>query len=176
MKILCEQGSTILSPENITAGTTVLLALITGFYAYWTWKMVKIQKKEFEVSNRPYISVITMDSEVVGNKIKYIVTLKNSGKIPALLTSSEVVAFNEDNTINKSLGKNLKTILINPGEFIRKDIIEIDNYNLPRKLTFNFEINYKSPVKNNESYITKYIYKFDSIRNLDLSIESTESE
>ncbi len=176
MILLCDQSSTILSPENITAGTTVLLALITGFYAYWTWKMVKIQKKELEISNRPYISVMTMDSKVENNSIKYIVAIKNSGKIPALLTSSEVLAFNENETENKSLGKSLSTIVVNPGEFIRKDIIVIDNYTSPRKLTFHFEINYKSPVNKDDSYYTKYVYKFDSMSNFDLSIQSTELE
>lgn len=43
--ILFEQISIILSPDKITAGITILLALITGFYAYWTWRMVKIQVK-----------------------------------------------------------------------------------------------------------------------------------
>jgi hypothetical protein len=68
----------------------------------------------------------------------------------------------------------LKTIVINPGEYIRKDIVVIENYKEPRKLTFHFEVKYKSPVNKEVSYFTKYIYKFDSTKNFDLLIESTE--
>ncbi|MEA1886830.1 MAG: hypothetical protein U9N72_06450 [Bacteroidota bacterium] len=92
------------------------------------------------------------------------------------MTSSEVVAFNENNTENKSLGKSLATIVINPGEYIRKDIIVLEDYKLPRILTFHFEMEYKSSVNKDEIYFTRYIYKFDSKRNFDLSIESTEMQ
>ncbi|MEN6502182.1 MAG: hypothetical protein ABFC55_07375 [Tenuifilaceae bacterium] len=172
--ILCGSNFNLFSPEIITAFSTVILALITAFYAYWTYQMVKINKKEFEITNRPYVSVMTMDQKIDNNKLVFSVAIKNSGKIPAIITSSEVIAYNEDKTENKSLGKSITTLIIDPGEYIGKDIITLENYSSPIKLTFVFEINYKSPIQKKDNYMTKYNYAFDSTKNLKLIILDTE--
>ena len=174
MIILCESNTNLLSPEILTVLSTVLLTLITAFYAYWTYQMAKVNKREFEISNRPYLSVMTMDENIENNVLFIKVSIKNSGKIPAIMTSSEVIAYNEDKTVNKSLGKSISTIIINPGEFMAKNMVTIDDYTIPQKLTFEFIIKYKSPVQNVAVYLTKYRYSFDSTKNFKISIIDTE--
>jgi len=174
MILLCDCNSPVLNSDNITAVSTVILAIITGFYAYWTYMMVKINKRDFEISNRPYISVMTMDHRVDNNRLIISIAMKNSGKIPAIISSSEVTAYNEDLTENRSLGRNISSVVINPGEFIGQDIITIDNYTNPRKLTFIFEIKYKTPSQQIDNYFTKYTYSFDSLIEFKLKIKNTE--
>lgn len=171
----CLSQCNFLSPENITAGATVILAIITGFYAISTYKMVKISQKEFEISNRPYILVAAIGQEIKDDIVTFSVTIKNSGKIPAILVESEVIGFNENQSERNELSKNSSQVIINPGEILMKDLTAID-LKIPGINFIEFTIKYKSPAQDKTSYFTKYIYKYDSNVGIRLTIVESTSQ
>ncbi len=174
MVILSEQIASLLSPENVTAISTIVLALITGFYAFWTYKMAKMQKEEYEISNRPYLSIETMDKKTGLTDIEFWGSIKNSGKTPAVIIYSELDTYDKKEIKVEDVFERPSKVLINPGESINTRIVTLDIVNSMNQYKFNFKIEYKSIINKDKKYSTEYIYKYNGEKDRNLSIASTE--
>lgn len=78
-----------LSPEeiaNISLFTTIILCIITAFYTFVTYKIQRDQKKNFEIVNRPYLSMTKFNISLIQDNtnklrgIQPILFFKNVGK------------------------------------------------------------------------------------------------
>lgn len=145
------------SAENITAFTTIVLAIITGFYSYWTYKLVKINKEEAELINRPYIFVSTMSPITEGGVINYRITLENSGKIPAT-TKAEVFYKNNNNELD-AYNTLYDTIQLTPNAVISRNLLT--TYDHPNShFSIEFILTYKPIHNKNKEYKTHYVYEY----------------
>ena len=71
---------------NITLFTTLALCVITGIYTFITYRIQRDQKRNFEIANRPYLTLNAFSiALILDNKNKLIgiqpkLMLKNVGK------------------------------------------------------------------------------------------------
>ena len=70
--------------------SSLFLAIITAVYVYFIYHSFKLSQKDYEVKNRPYLS-ITKDTSLPLKEggTKFIFEIKNSGRTPAQLLSLE---------------------------------------------------------------------------------------
>jgi hypothetical protein len=149
----------------LTTISSFLLLFVTIFYAWLTFQTLSITKQDFEMSNRPYVSVATMDSENKDGNILYSVQIKNSGKIPAILTETSVKESPET-----LLSDNKSQTIINPGELVKENLITIAPDGINEKYFIEYTINYKTPSQPGVSHTTWYKYQYDGVPNSKLYI------
>ncbi len=150
--------------------TTMILALITLWYAVATSSMVRIMKADFEISNRPYVSVRTMDQKMKGGSMLFSYSLANSGKTPAILTDTKVIGLGVSLDTEKVLNHTQKATILNPGEFIGADLATITADGMEREYKIRLTIKYKSPSQPNARYSTSYVYRYTGDKSLPLTI------
>ncbi|MFH1801566.1 MAG: hypothetical protein ABH804_01905 [archaeon] len=70
--------------------SSLFLAIVTAIYVYFIYHSFKLSQKDYEVKNRPYLS-ITKDISLPlkDGGTKFIFEIKNSGRTPAQLLSLE---------------------------------------------------------------------------------------
>lgn len=114
-----------LDNQKITAISTFVLVLVTIWYAYSTFEMVNVMKSDFEISNRPYLSIKTMDQRIEGEKLIYSYTLGNSGKIPAIISHTKVDGLSISKDDEKILTYTNESTILDAGEYIKADLVTI---------------------------------------------------
>ncbi|MBU2052963.1 MAG: hypothetical protein V1788_00220 [Nanoarchaeota archaeon] len=71
---------------------TIILVIITGIYAYFIYYSFKLSKKDYEVRNRPYLTIEKDISLPLGEGgTQFLFLIKNSGNTPAQVLSYETV-------------------------------------------------------------------------------------
>ena len=70
--------------------SSLFLAIVTAIYVYFIYHSFKLSQKDYEVKNRPYLS-ITKDTSLPlsGGGTKFVFEIKNTGRTPAQLLSLE---------------------------------------------------------------------------------------
>lgn len=76
--------------SSLNEYSTLILVFITALYSYFLYRSFKLSQKDYEVKNRPYLS-ITKDTSLPLKEggTKFILEIKNSGRTPAQLLSLE---------------------------------------------------------------------------------------
>jgi len=157
--------------------------LITGWYAFSTKSMLNIMKEDFDISNRPYLSVAIMDKRTDGSNLVYSISLTNSGKIPAIITDTVIKAISVESKDEKLLTHNInsptilnpgESTILNPGEFIKQDLVRITKEGINQQYKIKLTINYKSPSKSNAKYTTTYLYRYQGNPDLQMTIISSD--
>ncbi len=70
---------------------TLILVIITAFYSILLYFSLRLSRKDYEVRNRPYLTVTKDQSwDLKNGKIRFTFEIKNSGKTPAQLLSHEI--------------------------------------------------------------------------------------
>lgn len=152
--------------------TTFCLVFITGWYAISTYTMVNVMKKDFEISNRPYITVRTSDKKLDNNNLIYSISLVNSGKTPGIIINTKVESFNEN--LSNILSSTDSSTILNPGEFIKKNLATIIAENINTEYKIKLTILYKSPSQPKAQYKTTYLYRYSGNPESQLTISNSE--
>jgi len=155
--------------------TTFFLVVTTILYTLFTNKMANVMKKDFEISNRPYITVRTLDKRAKDNNLIYSVSLINSGKTPGIITKTKVEGINNDSS-SKTLSDINNLTILNPGEFIKQDIATIMTNGLNTEYKIKLTITYKSPSQPKAQYKTTYLYRYKGDPESPLTIINSEME
>jgi len=153
---------------------TFCLVLITGWYAVSTYTMVNIMKKDFEISNRPYITVRTSDKRLDNNNLIYSVALVNSGKTPGIIINTKIEGLNDNSS--KLLSNTDSSTILNPGEFIGHDLATIMADSLNSEYKIKLTILYKSPSQQEVKYKTIYLYRYSGNSESKLTIIESDLE
>lgn len=143
----------IKDPAYLTALSTIVLTIITGFYAYSSHKMLKLSKEK----HRPYIAIdkIKYNSDYAINSL--IVALKNYGEIPAFIVRSKL-DYNEEFLYGNIKFDKDEIIAIPPGQnAIEYQIISSPNADIiSQTRIYEYTIEYRSTLKDSILYRTKY--------------------
>lgn len=158
-KFFTKRKYTIEGISNIIQATTVIiLAIITFWYAYSTKKMVDVMQNEFNITNRPYISVEDSYNSLNNNQLTLGIVLMNRGKVPAKITSfkSSVPGKIPETTKKEEM-------IIFPLETKKRAIVVLYNDGINKSADLFFEISYYSNYdkNNNTKYCTKYNYEYN---------------
>ncbi len=169
MTKLVEEQKRIIERQSkyikFTLISTLLLVVLTGWYAFSTDRMVNIMSKEFEISNRPYLNVLEFDivhqyanppdSELLlHTKIKPIV--KNSGKTPARILN----AGHSLKEMELSFQNN-RTIIIFPNEERTLGYIQLGLESMYKSGTLEVFVEYTSTFDEGHVYETYQRYNYD---------------
>lgn len=145
---------------EIQAIATLALVAATGYYAYSTKEIVDITRNEFNISNRPYISVEDLNENYDkddGDKLILSFGISNRGKIPARITN-----FNTKTGILTS-NDNAEMIL-SPGETKYKNNVILKKPGIQNNpLEFQVQIIYYSLADKNQinKYCIEYYFSHD---------------
>lgn len=112
---------------------TIILLLITFWYAYSTSDMVNIMKNEFSVSYRPYISIDGTKKEIVDNALVLTFSSSNKGKVPARIASFNTEADGFPKAVDD------KEMVLHPGETKYKSNLTFKKEGIQNK-PFNFQV------------------------------------
>jgi len=160
----------LLKHSNVIALSLAILTFVlvatTFWYAYSTQQIVNIMASDFEVSNRPYVSIRAMDSEKKNDVILFWYGLGNNGKTPAIIKDIEVIGYSLENDTTKLLESSKNEFILQPGEWIKNDLAKISGETLKEKIKIKLLIKYKSPSQKETPYETIYSYKYDGKGNL----------
>ncbi len=144
----------------ILAVLTAVLVCITIWYAYSTQKMANIMASDFEMSNRPYIAIRSMDNEKKAEGFLFWYALSNNGKTPAIVTEINVLGLDTTGNNQKNLEKSNRQFILHPGEFIKKNLVTITQENYSQNYRIKLQVSYKSPSQKESRYETMYLYKY----------------
>ena len=133
---------------------TGILVCITGFYTFYTYRMVSIMKETFLLERRPYITLENIkvvqgkieDSSDTGIQIELI--FKNVGKVITNYTVKSILVIIDDKTVTNPNFKNLGGSIF-PGisTVFRYPPIKIDIPKIPLKGVIDYTIEYSSVPK-----------------------------
>ncbi len=71
---------------------TIILVVITGVYAYFIYYSFKLSQRDYEVKNRPYLTIEKdVSLPLKGGGTQFVFQIKNSGNTPAQLLSYETM-------------------------------------------------------------------------------------
>ena len=139
---------------------TIILVIITVWYAYSNHLMLNFMQSESTILNRPYLSINSMDTEEHDNEFVYWYTLANKGKTPAIITEITVTALSTTTDSQKELEHSQKHTIIHPGEVVRDDLIRISEEGVNQQFKIELVIKYKSSSQNQSIYEIKYDYLY----------------
>jgi len=145
---------------------TVTLVAITGWYAWSTHRMVDIMAKDFEVSNRPYLAVHTMDKTVDEDGYVFWYSLSNNGKIPAVIQKVLVTGSATNGSKEKELEHSERSFVLQPGEIIRNDLMKISSNSIASQYNVKLTITYGTPGQSRAPYEIIYSYAYKGNGNL----------
>lgn len=151
---------------------SLILAIITGIYAYSTIKTVNIMHDDFIISDRPYLSVRSMDPRIDNQSLVYSYTLANSGKLPAIITKTTIIAMDTYRN-EKLLNNNTAITILNPGESIAADLIKINHDSIDKTFKINLTMTYHSSFLGDNNYILTYLYNYHGNPNRPLTINGS---
>lgn len=146
---------------EIQAIAMVILVAATIYYAFSARNMASVMEKEFDIANRPYLSVDGILKDIKENEIRFTLVINNRGKIPALWNYSE---FKSDDFINRPEESNM---LINPTEIRLKTITFTLNKKVKEVIQdyseSQFKIEYYSSfdIERKNKYCIQYNFKYN---------------
>ncbi|TRZ64294.1 MAG: hypothetical protein D4Q79_01845 [Spirochaetia bacterium] len=144
---------------EIQALTTLALLGVTFYYACLTADIVNITREEFNISNRPYISIDGIEKKYDGDKLIIDFPVNNRGKIPARITNLDMKAEGFLGVIDNA------EMILNPGEIKLKSNLIFEKERIQsNSFKFQVEINYYSLADQEEKnrYCIKYYFFLNS--------------